>query len=77
MMTPEEEIEWIKAMVELEEQRGPIVPDGAVGGLVARARREQTAAAGGPQAMPLAATRARGRVRSSFRAIEKPNRRAA
>jgi hypothetical protein len=33
------DFEWLKKMIALEEERGEIVPGGAVGGVVARARR--------------------------------------
>jgi hypothetical protein len=36
--TPEEEREWLAAVVELEETRGPIVPGGAQGGPPKRRR---------------------------------------
>ncbi len=77
MMSPEEEFAWIQAMVKLEEEAGPFLPHGAAGGAVARARREQAAAANGAPSTPPAEERSRGRVRKSFRAIAKPGRRAA
>ena len=66
----EQEAEWIATMVELEDERGAIVPGGAQGGVAARARRAKADAAG-PVARPSAAVRARARVRSTFQAVEK------
>jgi hypothetical protein len=65
----EHEIEWLAAMGDLEDERGSIVPGGAQGGVVARARRAKAEAAA-PVAHPSAAARARARVRSTFQALE-------
>jgi hypothetical protein len=71
----EQEAEWVAAMVELEEERGSIVPGDAQGGVVARARRARAAAtAASPR--PLAAARSRARVRRSFQALDKDERAA-
>jgi hypothetical protein len=71
-MNTREELEQIKALVALEEERGPIVPDGAQGGLAAKARREaarrDAAKAEKPVVKPSAAQRARDRVRAQFQA---------
>lgn len=67
----EAEHQWALKMVALEEERGPIVPGGAVGGSVGRTRR----LAG--KATPSAAMRARGRVRFLARAVPAPDEQAA
>jgi hypothetical protein len=67
---PEQEAQWIAAMVDLEDERGAIVPGGAQGGVVARARRAR-AAASAAVVRPSAVARARARVRRSFQAAEK------
>jgi len=68
--TPEQDAEWLATMIKLEDELGPIVPGGAQGGVVARARRAN-ADASAPAARPSAATRARARVRSTYQAVEK------
>ncbi len=68
--TPEQDAEWLAAMVKLEEERGSIVPGGAQGGVIARTRRAKTEAAAAA-ARPSAAARARARVRSTYQAVEK------
>lgn len=50
------DFEWLLAKLALEEERGSIVPGGAVGGVVARARRAAGLA-------PSAAERARNNMR--------------
>jgi len=60
----EAERQWARRMLKLEEERGPIVPGGAVGGTVARARAAKR------RALSSAACRARGNVRFLARAIE-------
>jgi hypothetical protein len=60
-MTQEEreaEHQWTRKMIALEEERGPIVPGGAVGGISARARRAAQGKAAASTAM---------RVRSDVR----------
>lgn len=37
-----DEVAWVKRMAALEDERGPFPPNGAVGGVVARARRERS-----------------------------------
>jgi len=74
----EQEVAWIAAMVALEDERGSLLPHGAQGGAVARARRTQTTtsaqpapgARGASVARPSAARRARDRVRGAFQATE-------
>jgi hypothetical protein len=73
---PKTESEWLKAMAELEEQRGSIVPGGAQGGLAARARREAEAACS-PGRKNSASARSRARVRKSFRSRKAPTTQAA
>ena len=52
------EHQWVRRMIALEEERGPIVAGGAVGVAVARAQRTVQG-----KAAPSAAIRARERVR--------------
>lgn len=62
---------WALKMLALEEERGPIVPGGAVGGAVARARAAQS---GAPNSV---AIRARVRVRFLARAVAASGKRVA
>lgn len=68
----EVEKQWALKMLALEEELGPIVSGGAVGGVSARARR---AAQG--KAAPTAAMRARANVRFLARAVPSPEPQAA
>jgi hypothetical protein len=61
---PREEEEWIAAAAAREERLGPIVPEGAQGGLGPRAGGDL---ARGPIVVMRAAYRARERVRAAFR----------
>jgi hypothetical protein len=63
----EAEHQWALKMVVLEEERGSIVPGGAVGGAVGRARRLAEG-----KTPPSAAMRARRRVRFLARAVAAP-----
>lgn len=58
---------WIVEKVALEESLGPLLPNGAAGGVVARARR---AAKGDARPQAPAALRARARVRRAFLPLE-------
>ncbi|MCK6588453.1 MAG: hypothetical protein L6Q76_12805 [Polyangiaceae bacterium] len=73
--TPEEDAAWLAAMIKLEEELGPIIPGGAQGGVIARARRVQPDGAA-PVARPSMAVRARARVRSTYQAVEKSDKAA-
>lgn len=68
----ETEHEWALKMIALEEERGPIVPGGAVGGVAARTRR-----AAERKAAQSASKRARGRVRFVALAVPAPQEQAA
>ena len=67
--TPEEEAKWNAAMIKLEEERGDIVPGGAQGGVIAKARRTRE---GESAPRKSAAQRARRRVRFIAQAVEPP-----
>lgn len=68
----EAEHEWVLKMIALEEERGSLVPGGAVGGTVGRARR-----AAERKAAHSVSQRARGRVRFVAHAIPTPQKQAA
>lgn len=68
----ESERQWALKMLALEEERGPIIPGGAVGGAGARARQAATG-----KASPSASIRARVRVRVFAHAAPAPNKQAA
>jgi hypothetical protein len=68
----EVEHQWVRRMIALEEELGPIVPGGAVGGAVARARRATQG-----KTAPSAAIRARERVRFLAHAVSTPQEQAA
>jgi hypothetical protein len=63
----EDPFEVVSRLAALEDERGPLPPGGATGGVVARARREARG-----EKLPSAAIRARDRVRSVFQASESP-----
>ncbi len=63
-----QDFEWLLKMLALEEQRGEIVPGGAIGGNVARARR-----AAERKTSRSAAMLARSQVRFLARAVPAPN----
>jgi hypothetical protein len=66
----EQEAEWLAAIVKLEDEIGSLIPGGAQGGVIARARRIQAERAA-PVARQSMAARARARVRSTYQAVEK------
>lgn len=68
----EAEHQWALKMVALEEERGSIVPGGAVGGVVARAAQVAKR-----EAAHSASQRARGRVRSVAHAVPALQKQAA
>lgn len=69
MSNQESDFQWLLKMIALEEEQGSIVPGGAVGGVIARARRSAEG-----KAPPSTVMRARGRVRFLARAVPVPAR---
>lgn len=63
----EHDAAWVAEKARQEELLGPLVPGGAQGGAVARARREHEVRA---RSRGAAVLRARDRVRQTFRAID-------